>query len=66
MFNWLLLRYVRVSIRSYLFGARCAATGKGGHLILGYQKSVTTLASHSADKWKFGQVLKTEVRGQEP
>jgi hypothetical protein len=28
----------------------CAVTGKGGHLMLGYQKSVTTLAGHGADR----------------
>jgi hypothetical protein len=29
----------------------CAMTGMGGHLILEYQKSVTTHASHSAGSW---------------
>ena len=41
----------------------CAVTGMGGHLILGYQKSVTTHASHSADRWVFCDVLNTNIRG---
>lgn len=42
--------------------ARCAVTGLGGHLILGYQKSVTTQASHSADSWVLHLRLKTGNR----
>ena len=48
-----------------LCGVRCAVTGMGGHLILEYQKSVTTHASHSADRWVFGNVFKHQHPGVE-
>jgi hypothetical protein len=40
----------------------CAMTGMGGHLILEYQKSVTTHASHSADRWVLEQSFNTTNR----
>jgi hypothetical protein len=43
----------------------CAMTGMGGHLILEYQKSVTTHASHSADSWMLEHRFNTESRSLE-
>jgi hypothetical protein len=42
----------------------CAVTGMGSHLILEYQKSVTTHASHSADSWVHEQSFNTKNRSR--
>jgi hypothetical protein len=44
----------------------CAMTGMGGPLILGYQKSVTAHANHSADSWVLHQRFKTDDWSLEP
>jgi len=48
-----------------LSSAPSAMTGMGGHLMLGYQKSVTTHASHSADSWVLEQSFKAKIRNLE-